>query len=668
MKNKNLLPLLILASAALWPAPARAAFDDVGVGARVTGFGNAFTAIADDVYAVYYNPAGLGTLDRPQAAMTYSRLHMGLSDNSNLQNSFLAYEHPIQYGRQGAWGFAWNNFSLSGLYSETMLYGSYGRQIFAEKAPNGLFAGASLKYMRRGVASLDQADRSFTNTGQVSSNPDPVLQKGSMSTYDLDLGFLYRVKPRWTAGLMFQHLLEPNIAIADNDTDKLGRNVKFAGAYRTPWTTMTGELGLLKAPDGATDKVFTVAGEKWLPTLLHGSFGLRGSLGLGSREYRQVTVGLSYKVYRMQVDYSFMIPLGTISGTFGSHRMGLSFLFGRPRGAEPKFAEAILENMRELAEVGTPEFRAQAEQLALYKRTAQQEFLRQARVDTGEGRFADAKEKLYQALGMNPKDRKIQGSLEALSLVAGVYPVIENFRTDAAQAALYEGVMDFIAGREKRALQKLAYAQSLNPADEKVERMLQVVERQAGLTRELPTATAAAPTVGKEKIVGATMALMEVALRESEYGRVMKLADEVLELDPTNVLAWKRKATALYAEKEHERALRALRSAYKYETRGDERDKLKGYIDALVRLIENKSKQRTIPAPRPVPSEGAAGTGAVSPVQVQRMYEAGVDLYAQGRLSEAANMFQQILRLDPKNKSAERALRRVQAEILQGNR
>ncbi|MDE2293487.1 MAG: tetratricopeptide repeat protein, partial [Elusimicrobia bacterium] len=50
----------------------------------------------------------------------------------------------------------------------------------------------------------------------------------------------------------------------------------------------------------------------------------------------------------------------------------------------------------------------------------------------------------------------------------------------------------------------------------------------------------------------------------------------------------------------------------------------------------------------------------------QRLYEAGVDLYAQGRLSEAAGMFQKILSLDPKNASARRALTRVQAEILQG--
>ena len=36
----------------------RAAFEDVGVGCRPLGMGNAFVAVADDINATYYNPAG----------------------------------------------------------------------------------------------------------------------------------------------------------------------------------------------------------------------------------------------------------------------------------------------------------------------------------------------------------------------------------------------------------------------------------------------------------------------------------------------------------------------------------------------------------------------------------------------------------------------------------
>ncbi|MBI3298548.1 MAG: type IX secretion system membrane protein PorP/SprF [Elusimicrobia bacterium] len=667
MKNfkKTLLLLTLLAAECHNARMARAAYDDVGVGARVTGLGGAFTAIADDVYSVYYNPAGLGTIDRPMLGTTYSRLHMGLSDDSALQNSFVAYARPIKHGRQGAWGAAWNYFTLDSLYSETSLYASYGRRLFAQQLPNGFYAGASMKLLRRSVGNTDVADNAVNNTGARIGSPDPVLVDASKTNIDLDLGLLYRIRPRLSAGLMVQHLMEPNIAFAAGDDDKLGRNVKLGLAWQTAWTSIAGELDFLKAPDGKTDKVGTLAFEKWLPTLVHGTFGVRTSVGLGDRDFRQLTAGLSYRVHRLQLDYGFTLPIGGIADTFGTHRMGLSFRFGRPRGAEPQLAEAILENMRELADVGSPEFRAQSEELALYKRTAQQEFLRQARADTGEGRFAEAREKLNQALSLNPKDLRIQASLERVALTAEVFPEITGFRTDAAQAALYEGVMDFLAGRDKEAVRKLSYAASLQPGDERFERFLQTAERKAGITRELPDTVATAPTLGREKAVGAGMALMEVALRESDYPKVLKLADEVLELDPQSVLAFKRKATALYAVKKYEDALRALRSALKFERDGDERKRLKAYVDALVALIERGAREKEEPRPETMPLK-PTDTGKGSPVEIQRLYEAGVDLYAQGRLSEAANMFQRILGIDAKNASAQRALRRVQAEILQG--
>ncbi|MFA6093275.1 MAG: type IX secretion system membrane protein PorP/SprF [Elusimicrobiota bacterium] len=654
---------LTVLSAACYTPGLWAAYDDVGVGARVTGMGNAFTAVADDVYSVYYNPAGLGTLQRPELATTYSKLFSGLSDDSNLQNSFVAYAHPLDQGRQGALAASWNYFTLDDLYQETTLTAAYGRRIFAERLPNGLFAGVGAKYLSRSLGRTAAADNAFSNTGQANQGADPVLQKGGRSNTDFDFGLLYRLRPRISVGLAVQHLLEPNIAISESDTDRLGRNAKLGAAYQTSWTTFSSELQLLKAPNGSTDRTVIVGMEKWLPTLVHGTFGLRGAIGVGDRDYRQISLGLSYKIYRMQVDYGFAIPLGTVSGTYGTHRMGLSFRFGRPRGAEPKFSEAVLENMRELAEVGTPEFRAQAEDLALYKRTAQREFLRQARVDAGEGRFAEARAKLSQAAALNASDALLAKSLERLSAAAAIFPEIHSFRTDAGEAALYEGVMDFLASKDREALRKVSYAQSLSPADDRYEQMMQAIEARAGLQRApIPQAPTAAPTMGREKVVGASLALMEVALREGDYDKVLKLAGEVLEIAPENVLAHKRTATALYAKKDYPKALKSLRAAYRFESDADAKRTLKSYIDALVSLIERKARESE-PEARPAQMEKNSGA---SPLELQRIYEAGVDLYAQGRLSEAASMFQKLLDLDPKNSSAKRALQRVQAEILQG--
>jgi tetratricopeptide (TPR) repeat protein len=663
MKNTNSARLgLTLLAAAWYAAPAMAAYEDVGVGARATGLGGAVTATADDVYAIHHNPAGLATIDRPELGTTYSRLLTGLSDNSNLQNSFIGYAHPLQGGRNGVVGAAWNYYTLDGLYRETSLYGSYGRALWARDYPDRFFGGASLKLLTRSLGGTSAAGSAISNTGAATGTPDPVLQNASKTNLDVDLGFLYRVKPRWQLGAAIQHLLEPNVGFSDDD--KLGRNLKLGGAYKTPFTTLSGDLRLMKAPDGSTDKIFAAAGEKWLPTLLHGSFGVRGSLSMGSRDYRALGMGLSYKINRLQFDYGFSLPLGGFNSTSGSHRVGLTVRFGRPRQAEAALGEAILENLRDLAQAGTPEFRYQLEDLALYKRTAIDEFLRQAKLDASSGRFADADDKLGQALSLKPGDKGLVESHERMSSLARIVPAVNDFGVDSAQAALYEGALDWIAGRDKEALRKVAYAESLNPNDARLEPLMKAIEERAGLKREeaLPAEQAAkAPTLGAEKVVGGTMALMEVALREKDYNRVVSLAEQVLQLDPTNSLAYKRLGAAHYAERRLPEALKALRSAFKLEKDPEQRKQLKAYVDALSALVERRAE----PAPRP--AEAAKPAGA-APQDIERLYEAGVDLYAQGRLSEASAAFKRILELEPDNVSARRALDRVQSEILQGGK
>jgi tetratricopeptide (TPR) repeat protein len=167
--------------------------------------------------------------------------------------------------------------------------------------------------------------------------------------------------------------------------------------------------------------------------------------------------------------------------------------------------------------------------------------------------------------------------------------------------------------------------------------------------------------MGAEKVVGGTMALMEVALRERDFDRVVKLAEQVLALDPSNALAYKRLGAAHYALKRNAEALKALRSAYKLETDPDSRKQLKNYLDALQSLIE-RGKRDSAPAVKPAEPKA---TG-LSPVEIERLYETGVDFYAQGKLTEAAAAFRRIIESEPNNASARRALDRVQSEIIQG--
>lgn len=692
MKTNTLKSLLlVVTAAALRPAQARAAYDDVGISPRAVGMGNAFTAVADDAYAVYYNPAGLATVGQPQMSASYARLLAGLSDNSNISNSFMAYAHPIEEGKKGTVAVALNYFSLQGLYQETSFFGSYGRGFFETYIPNQFYGGLSLKVLNRSVNAGSAATQPLDDTGNVVAGVDPALQHASKTNLDVDWGLLYRPRPRWSFGLMVQHFLEPNVAFNPGDTDKLGRNIKLGTAYRTPWSTLALDVGFPSAPDGSLDKTAAIAAEKWLPTLLYGTVGLRGSLAAGTRDMRQLGIGVSYKIYRMQFDYGFNIPLGGLA-TSGSHRFGLTYRFGRSKAAGATVSEAILENIQELAEVGTPEFRYQMEELTLFKRTAIDEFLRQAKVDVDSGKFADAFSKVNEVVALKPGDAKIVESANRLKLISDVYPEVQDFDTKPAQAAIYDGAFKFLAGKDKDALGNLAYAQSLNPGDGRIEALMKAIELKSGLKREAPapqtvvvatvtapsaqgvvvSTEAAAPVVQaptpeaavvlrKKRLVDGYMALMEVAFRQHEYDKVIQLARQVIELDDSSVLAYKRLGVTYHALKRYPEALAALRKAFWHESDTEGRKNLRSYISALQALIKRGQEAA---AAKPVAKAPAKPAG-LTPADIEHLYEQGVEFYSRGQLREAVECFRQILEADPNNKSARLALRRVEAETLQ---
>ena len=337
-------------------APAFAAFEDMGAGARAPGMGNAFVAVADDAYAVYYNPAGLGTLERPQFAASYTSLYMGLTDNSSLGTSFIGYAHPLQEGRLGTLATAWNSFSLNtSLYREDSFYLSYGRLALTPTEDSGLYAGVSLKYLRHSFGHVPEADNAvLSNSLLLSGQNDPVLSRqSSRGAFDADLGLLYLFARRFSVGLQMAHLPQPNVAFSPSDSDQVPLGVRLGVDYRSAISNVTAQIDTQRSPTGSRDNILTLAGERWLPLFYIGDFGFRGGLNLGSRDLVQANCGFSIKTGRLTIDYGFGIPLKTIAGTAGSHHFAITMRFGRATEAD-ETVENVLEMMRQLKAGGGP--------------------------------------------------------------------------------------------------------------------------------------------------------------------------------------------------------------------------------------------------------------------------------------------------------------------------
>ena len=87
-------------------------FLNLGVGARPLGMGGSFVAIADDATATYWNPAGLGGLDRTEIAFMHSSL-FGLDSYD-----FLNYVQPLS--GVGTFGLSWIRLGIDDIPMTTL--------------------------------------------------------------------------------------------------------------------------------------------------------------------------------------------------------------------------------------------------------------------------------------------------------------------------------------------------------------------------------------------------------------------------------------------------------------------------------------------------------------------------------------------------------------------
>ena len=296
---------------------AYANFEDLGAAARPLGMGNAFTALATDVNAIYYNPAGLAQVSVGEITTSYTRYLIGLSDNSVLGGGYMGGVLPLHdiiplglpwhpKGRHGV-GVSYTNFHLFSAYQEHTIALGYGADIFP-----GIAFGLNVK----GLFSSAVAD-AYTAI-------DPLFQQFGYSTWNIgvDAGVLWQALPNYRMALTVMNLNQPNMALSG--TDRVPMIMKLGFAYRS--------FGLDVATDMAfqpsnNDMRFALGAEKWLAER---TFGLRAGFVAGSREDRDLSAGMSYRAEQIQFDYAFVYPLTGLARTMGTHRLAFSVRFGQP--------------------------------------------------------------------------------------------------------------------------------------------------------------------------------------------------------------------------------------------------------------------------------------------------------------------------------------------------
>ncbi len=676
--------------ALLLAVPARAAFLDLGAGARAPGMGDAFTALADDAYAIHYNPAGLAQLERPQFSAAYSKLYLGLTDGSDLGSSQLMFAYPLAHGQRGVLGLGWDRFSLGGLYTEQTLTASYGRRVWSSDSGAQFMVGLNLKYLTHSFSTPAEASNAFNN-GATTGQSDPVLSgKNSVSVPDEDLGLIYRFPRRFQVGLDIMHLTQPNVAFSGSD--KLQREINLGLAYKSLWLSLIGELKMVPSASGGTDRDMVFAAERYFPTLDYGQFGIRGSLGLGMTDtsWKQITVGASYRINKIQFDYGFVIPVGGVQAQSGSHRVSLTFHFGAPTGDE-EISRDLLAQAAHMHEQGPDYGYEYSEELK--PQDLSDPRLADVRRLIEERRYRMAQKALTEFAAKQPLSQGLVRLSNRLGLAVYYYSELPE-PADKFDHALVDSLHRFFYGQDRLAMLQASFALSMKPDDAKLGHLLDDMEKAVKIK------ATRLPPDHPRGFIEEMLWQAEFANTRGEMGRVETLLGDTLVLEPENATALERLGSLRYLTGRLPEAIAAWEAAVKIETRERELESLREYLRVareratgkpmpgggpLITVPVETAAPATVPAAAPAAVSTATPAGVPAPLisapvipytavaplpapaptgdprDVENLYEKGVEHYARGEYLQASAMFLRILQIDPENDQARKALERIRS-------
>ncbi|MDD5067083.1 MAG: PorV/PorQ family protein [bacterium] len=292
-------------------------FLNIAPNARVAGLGESFTALADDVSAIYWNPAGLSILKNMEVGLNYN---MYFDDMSYLN---LQFSRSFRFGSIGLNISSFNyggidnyvNGSLAGTIDSSDLMVMLG---YSASLLNDLYFGINFKYVLEKLTSEYSGTALAGDIGLLYVNPLGTLVKQS---YIKPLNF----------GIMVQNIgVGPKF---EKEANSLPLNIRFGFSYKLRFAYAVAKLkdiNFLLDFIAPSDSGFGIryGTELWWYNL---ASGLDAALRLGLKAPQDLgftsglTVGVGLRIISLEIDYSF-VNFGDLGLT---HRMGLDYKFGK---------------------------------------------------------------------------------------------------------------------------------------------------------------------------------------------------------------------------------------------------------------------------------------------------------------------------------------------------
>lgn len=302
MRYKVYGTLLLLLMTVSVPVSARigdggypGSFLRTGAGARPLGMGGAFVALADDGTAAFWNPAGLGQLDKPQITSMVTRMSLDRTHH------FVAYAHPFK--SFAVVSFSWLNYGVTHID---------GRDLLGQ--PTGDFSDAENAYL---VSAGKKMGRSFFIGGTLKLLNHRLADKKASGS-GLDLGAMLRVGDTLRLGATIQNI---NAGIRWKTGSRLEEEyltttkLGVALSPGVPWVNVVADVEM----NEKQKTQYHLGVESWFKRMLVARIGLnRSSFTAGG----SVVVPMS--AIHLELDYAFSPDILQQGGT---HRVSILVKF-----------------------------------------------------------------------------------------------------------------------------------------------------------------------------------------------------------------------------------------------------------------------------------------------------------------------------------------------------